>query len=78
MVSNKNEWNAGKRHFTKSQFKKAWRLYRKCKESISNMDWWLAGIMLQVDSNRFSPEPLICAQINRGQNPYQTLGEKHA
>ena len=78
MTTNKNPWHTGYRNITRQQFKQAWRLFRTRKENLHAMDWWLAGSCLAVEKNRFSPDPLICAQINRGQHPGQNLGVAHA
>lgn len=78
MITNKNPWHSGRRNFTRREFKFAWAAFRKNKKNVEVMPWWIAGICLAVEKNRFSPDPLICAQINRGQFPGQTAGVFHA
>ena len=74
MITNKNPWQSGPRHFTRKQFKFAWAEFRKNRANVEVMSWWMASICLAVEQNRFSPDPLICAQINRGQHAGQSLG----
>lgn len=78
MITNKNPWHSGPRNFTRKQIKFAWAAYRKNKKNVEVMPWWIAGICLAMDSNRFAPDPLVCAQINRGQHAGHSLELAHA
>ena len=77
-VQNKNPMDSGLRNFSKSEIKPALSKFRKDRKVLNKMPWWVASICLAVDKNRYSPDPLICAQINRGQHPGQSFGGAHA